>query len=112
MPRGDRTGPMGMGRMSGRGAGYCAGYQVPGCANQAGFGRGMGFGRGRGGGGFRRMFAGVGMPRWGRFSNAPYADESTVAANEKAFLKDRAAFLEEELAEVKTRLSNMEKDNE
>ena len=26
MPGGDRTGPMGMGQMTGRGAGYCAGY--------------------------------------------------------------------------------------
>ena len=33
MPRGDRTGPMGMGPMTGRAAGYCAGYGVPGYAN-------------------------------------------------------------------------------
>ena len=33
MPRGDRTGPMGMGPMTGRGAGYCAGYDVPGFMN-------------------------------------------------------------------------------
>ena len=30
MPRGDRTGPAGMGPMTGRGAGYCAGYPMPG----------------------------------------------------------------------------------
>ena len=33
MPRGDRTGPAGMGPKSGRGAGYCAGYGMPGFAN-------------------------------------------------------------------------------
>ena len=33
MPWGDRTGPMGYGPMTGRGAGYCAGYQMPGSAN-------------------------------------------------------------------------------
>ncbi|MBA7569646.1 hypothetical protein ES708_11387 [subsurface metagenome] len=33
MPGGDRTGPTGMGPMTGRGVGYCAGYQVPGFAN-------------------------------------------------------------------------------
>ncbi|MCD6153487.1 MAG: DUF5320 domain-containing protein [Syntrophobacterales bacterium] len=33
MPWGDRTGPMGYGPMTGRGAGYCAGYQMPGFAN-------------------------------------------------------------------------------
>jgi len=30
MPGGDRTGPMGMGPMTGRAAGYCAGFGVPG----------------------------------------------------------------------------------
>ena len=33
MPFGDGTGPAGMGPMTGRGAGYCAGYQVPGFMN-------------------------------------------------------------------------------
>jgi len=33
MPRGDRTGPVGMGPMTGRAAGYCAGYAVPGFVN-------------------------------------------------------------------------------
>ena len=30
MPGGDGTGPMGMGPMTGRGAGYCAGFAAPG----------------------------------------------------------------------------------
>ena len=33
MPRGNRTGPAGMGPMTGRVAGYCAGYPVPGYMN-------------------------------------------------------------------------------
>jgi len=33
MPRGDGTGPMGLGPMTGRGAGFCAGYPVPGFMN-------------------------------------------------------------------------------
>ena len=40
MPRGDGTGPMGMGPVTGRGAGFCAGFTAPGYANSAG-----GFGR-------------------------------------------------------------------
>jgi len=55
MPFGDRTGPRGMGPMTGRGAGYCAGFSRPGFANPIpgrqwfGFGwRGRGRGRGRG----------------------------------------------------------------
>ncbi|MBA7496340.1 hypothetical protein ES702_06940 [subsurface metagenome] len=49
MPRGDRTGPWGLGPMTGRAAGYCAGYSVPGFMNPIpGFGRGWGRGYGRG----------------------------------------------------------------
>jgi len=61
MPFGDRTGPRGMGPMTGRGAGYCAGFSQPGFANPIpgrgwfGFGFGWGLrhnswggGRGRG----------------------------------------------------------------
>jgi len=33
MPWGDGTGPMGRGPMTGRAAGFCAGYAVPGYAN-------------------------------------------------------------------------------
>jgi len=36
MPRGDGTGPMGMGPMTGRAAGCCAGYPVPGFMNPYG----------------------------------------------------------------------------
>lgn len=35
MPGGDGTGPAGMGPMTGRAAGYCAGYPVPGFMNPA-----------------------------------------------------------------------------
>jgi hypothetical protein len=47
MPWGDGTGPWGLGPMTGRAAGYCAGYSVPGYMNPIpGFGFGFGFGRG------------------------------------------------------------------
>jgi hypothetical protein len=59
MPGGDRTGPMGMGSKTGRGAGYCTGYARPRCANFLS-GRSMGVGRGRG---FRRMFNLIGLMR-------------------------------------------------
>ena len=42
MPRGDRTGPMGAGPMTGRAAGFCAGNTAPGYANFGG-GRGRGW---------------------------------------------------------------------
>lgn len=67
MPGGDGTGPMGMGPMSGRGAGYCAGFATPGFASRL-FGGGFwGWGRGRGGGrGWRHMFYATGLPGWAR----------------------------------------------
>ncbi|NLO41704.1 MAG: DUF5320 domain-containing protein [Bacteroidales bacterium] len=46
MPRGDGTGPAGMGRLTGRKAGFCSGFNAPGFMN-AGFGRMMPFGRNR-----------------------------------------------------------------
>jgi len=66
MPGGDRTGPLGMGPMTGRGAGFCAGYPVPGAVNPVP-GRGFGGGRGRGGGrGWRNRYYATGLPGWRR----------------------------------------------
>jgi hypothetical protein len=49
LPRGDKTGPIGQGPMTGRAAGYCAGYSVPGFMNPInGYARGLGRGCGRG----------------------------------------------------------------
>ena len=65
MPRGDQTGPMGLGPMTGRRGGYCAGYATPGYANALpGRGLGIGFGGGRG---WRSMFHATGLPGWQRF---------------------------------------------
>ncbi len=60
MPRGDGTGPVGMGPMTGRAMGYCAGAVVPGYANA-----GAGSGRGRA---FRRAFRIFGLGRRFRFN--------------------------------------------
>jgi len=67
MPGGDRTGPLGMGPMTGRAAGFCAGYPVPGYMNPVP-GRGF-FGGGRGGGrsrGRRNRYYATGVPGWQR----------------------------------------------
>ena len=64
MPRGNRTGPRGLGPKTGRAAGYCAGYPVPGFMNPIpGFGRGWRSGRGRGFG--RGWGRGYGRGWWG-----------------------------------------------
>jgi hypothetical protein len=56
MPRGDGTGPTGMGSGTGRARGYCSGSDTPGFADapgrggfRQGIGRGCGRGMGRGG---------------------------------------------------------------
>ena len=71
MPLGDRTGPAGLGPMTGRAAGYCAGYPVPGYMNPA-VGRAVFYGAGAPafgpyGGGLYGYGAGYGMPYvgWG-----------------------------------------------
>jgi hypothetical protein len=99
MPRGDGTGPMGMGPMTGRGTGFCAGFETPGYMSLARFGCGFGGGRG-----FRRMFYATGVPGWARYG----ADANGETADEKTFLKNQASFLEKQLEQVKKRLSHFE----
>jgi len=73
-----------MGPMTGRGAGYCAGYGVPGYANPMP-GRGFGMGWGRGGGwgggrGWRNMYYATGLPGWARYGYAPVWGAPPAAA--------------------------------
>lgn len=124
MPRGDKTGPVGMGQMSGRAAGYCAGFKMPGYANPApGRGFGMGFGRGRGPGGrgfggggrgWRHMFYATGLPGWMRCGGyaassgytGPY--QKSDPGLEKQTLKTQAEALQSELDFIQKRLTEME----
>ncbi len=83
MPRGDRTGPNGMGPMTGRKNGLCAGYDLPGYANNQfggrrgmgaeGLGYGAGYGGGYGGGCGTRRRRGMGQGRGRQFSSDGYA---------------------------------------
>ena len=111
MPRGDRTGPMGSGPMTGRGAGYCGGFGAPGFTNPAG----RGCGRGR-----RNWFyatglpgwarAGMGVPAWGAPLAPPMASVSAEAAAgaEMAALKAHAVHLEQTLQSLRQRIQNLE----
>jgi len=113
MPRGDRTGPMGMGPMTGRAAGFCAGNAVPGYANPAP-GRGFGMGRGGRGRGFRHEFFATGLPGWQRFCgyNVPYGYptpyQNPDPEIEKQALMDQAKCLEAELGAIRQRLTVLE----
>jgi len=103
MPRGDGTGPMGMGRMTGRGAGFCAGFAAPGYANYAGFGCGRGF---------RRMFYATGLPGWARLGYPAYAGTYEPALGEKELLSRQAELLKSQLEQVKKRLSSFKENAE
>ena len=109
MPAGDRTGPQGLGPRTGRGAGYCADYSVPGYMNPRGrgsFGFGRGWGRGRGGGrGFWREtypYA-YGAPYYGQ----AYGPELT-AKEDIGILKEQSELLKQQLQAVQDRINSLE----
>ncbi|MDG6222249.1 MAG: DUF5320 domain-containing protein [Candidatus Bathyarchaeota archaeon] len=120
MPRGDRTGPEGAGPMTGRGAGYCAGYSLPGYANPAG-GYGRGLGRGRGyGRGWRRGFgrgrfvypAPVVQPVSVPVNQSmpqPQSPEQEIAAleNYQQNLEAEKADLDQEMGGIKARIEDL-----
>lgn len=110
MPGGDRTGPNGMGPMTGWGAGFCAGRST------AGFrGGGRGWGRGRGGALGLGRGGGFGF-RGGRGPGWPVAgitDIPPVPTDEqrRTALRDHADRLERELARVRTMLDDRDQTN-
>ena len=112
MPRGDSTGPMGMGAMTGRAAGYCAGNNMPGSSNNAG-GRGMGFRRGAGfggsGGGFRRRnrFFATGVTGKARFGGFGAPFQQANPETEKQVLKSQAEYLQSAMSAIKKRLDEL-----
>ena len=127
MPFGDGTGPQGFGPMTGRAAGYCAGYGIPGYMNPApgrgwgaygwgGRGRGRGWGRGRGRG-FGRGW------RWAHVAPAPYAPYPPdpyaapvnpyayeavppSAAEESQILREQAKAMQDELNSILQRIDS------
>jgi len=109
MPAGDGTGPMGLGPMTGRAAGYCAGYPVPGFMNPIpgrGWGLGFGWGRGRG---WRHWYYATGLPGWARAGwwPGPYYGPPS-AEQETQMLKTQAEHLEAALDEIRKRISELE----
>ena len=107
MPRGDKTGPWGMGSMTVRGAGYCVGYDTPGFANAAPgrlfFGRG---GRGR-----RNRFFATGLTGWmrGGMGFQPFGAAAPELNPEEELrqLKQEADYLEKALSGIRDRISSM-----
>ncbi|MFP4588663.1 MAG: DUF5320 domain-containing protein [Candidatus Bipolaricaulota bacterium] len=121
MPRGDGTGPAGMGPITGRGLGYCAGYATPGFTKGAprgggGYGRGRGFGRGY-------------RPFYGRYASRPpaygyggvpptaspagaYGNAGYEETDELTALQEEAEVLEDQLERIRGRIAELEEKSE
>ena len=80
MPRGDGAGPVGMGPMTGRAAGYCAGYPIA-----------------------------AGYPVAAPYA-APYADVPYAPTKEQQtdMLKGQAEYLESQLDDIRKRITELE----
>jgi hypothetical protein len=109
-----------MGPMTGRAAGFCAGYPMPGYMNPVG-GRGYGgWGRGfRGGGrGRRNWYYATGLPGWARagygwpalggyaggFPTVPSSEQEQQA------LKQQSEYLQQSLDDINKRIEELEKE--
>lgn len=129
MPGKDRTGPFGMGPMTGRAAGFCAVPGVAGYMNQApggGFGnwgrRRVG-GFGGGGRGWRNRFYATGMTGWqraaagwpvfgGAFPN-PYPPSGATITGDQELeaLKSQAAYFEDALKGIQKQIDELQSRN-
>jgi len=110
--------------MTGRGAGFCAGYGMPGFMNP-GFGRGMGPRGGRGmfggggGHGRRNRFWATGLTGWQRAAagwpaygmSAQVPPYQPTAEQELAALRDQVKFMEDGVKEAQERIRELEKES-
>jgi hypothetical protein len=115
MPRGDRTGPNGMGSMTGRGAGYCTGNSVPGSMNPLGR-QAQGFYRGGGRGGGRGYGRGLGyaapVSPYVAPANYPNEDPSLGNDNPDASIdsaNQRLEMLKNQTDQLEATLKNLNK---
>ena len=107
MARGNHMGPYERGPRTGRGMGYCAGYNQPGYMNPgpgyAGY-RSGGFG----GHGYRHWFHATGLPGWARMGGTrdfyPPVSYVMTKEEEQEILRDQEKWLEEQLTDIRSRL--------
>ena len=123
MPRGDRTGPMGEGPMTGWGLGLCSGNPTPyyggrglgrgygrGYGRGVGWGYGRGFGWGGGGRGWRNRFYAADVPAWGSYAPDLPAAAPLTPEEEAGILKSQAKTMEASIQQINKRLKELEKE--
>ncbi len=112
MPRGDGTGPMGRGPMTGRGLGLCAGLAIPALAGLA-FAHRRGA---RGGRGWRNMFHATGLTGWQRAAVglsafgcgvAEATDSSMTTDREIESLRQQAESLKAQIGNINQRIEEL-----
>jgi hypothetical protein len=114
MPAGDRTGPWGQGPRTGRGLGFCTGFDSPGYTRSFGGGMGRGFrfrgGRVTGRGFYGRM--GRGMYEYDQYHMPPFRGYYEPSGeDELKFLKKEAEQLKRYQKDLEKRISDLEKEN-
>ncbi len=110
-----------MGPMTGRGAGYCSGYDAPGWAAPGpGHGFGLGWGGARARGRRTRYWAhATGVPRWARYHSAPGWEAPPAWAfgpygpapsreQETEYLRQQAEWLKRQLDAIGRRIEELE----
>jgi len=111
MPGGDRTGPLGQGPMTGRGLGYCTGYNDPGYTNPGPRGFfGRGFGRGFG---WRRWNMPIErvVPVYPAQPQQPTKEqEVTMLENDAKTVEAEQKALNQELEAIKKKIEELKKE--
>ena len=112
MPAGDKTGPLGQGPMTGRGLGYCAGYNTPGYANprpRGFFGRGLRcFWRARDFAPIERVVPVQNIPPT-QPQQPTKEQEVTMLENDAKAVEAEQKALNQELEEIKKRIEELRK---
>ena len=104
MPRGDKTGPNGIGPTTGRKLGYCVGNNQAGFENNT-YERGNGFGRGNRGNN-RGQGNGYGYKHGYNATNTNHL----VGIKEETLIKNEINVLKDQLENLENRLKTISKD--
>ena len=111
---GDGTGPAGLGPKTGRGAGYCTGYSVPGYQNTTVPRRGYWRTNFQSGGrGYRNFYNATDLTRWQRGSTpTPVATTPPAFSKEQQLeaLKKQAEYLKNQLEEITRQIKTIDSE--
>ena len=108
IPRGNRTGPRGLGPRTGRGLGYCSGFETPGYTKGPGMGLGRGYGGGRGwrGGGWGYSWRATPEPFYYPSDTPPYPVPLSPV-DESKYLEQTLINLKKEITVIEKRLEEL-----